>query len=448
MKVILVSYYFAPANIIGAVRFTKLAKYLSKSNSVTSYCSIENKWLFLESNIGTDKILSKDIHVLDVVNISHSSFYKRFAKLVKIKINSTSASGNSQAAGFFENFISILYYFLKKNVMMVLSLLQDIDFVVRTYCCKRFKSDLITADVIVTTYGPYSPHLIGLCCKIFKRSKIRWVADFRDPIYQPTDPFIVSFVHKLIERLVCRFSDHIVCVSQGYLDSIVPKKYAFKSTVITNGYDQEDLSEATPCTNNNIAADGKLIISYTGTTYAGRRNLVPLISSIKRLVNKQLLENNNVEFHYAGPEASFVSSLFESLEMSSILVNHSLVSRTRALELNLASDITIVATWDDEGHRGVLPGKLYELMMFDAAILALVETNIGGSEIRQMLADIPKAFCFESNCEDAPNQLDEFVIGIYRSKLHAKNASACEHFSRFSYDNIANKYIELFNKLF
>lgn len=442
MKIVLLSYYFAPGNIIGAVRFTKLAKYFQKLGcDVSAYCGNENRWLFLDTQVEHDEILQRDIENLQIHSVSHSRIYQYLASKFKISINkNTIEETDNNNVSQFLLLKSALKLTLKKNIMLFLSLIQDVDFTVSIFSSKAFREDIKAADCIITTYGPYSPHIIGLILKVF-RSKVQWVADFRDPIHQPSDPVLVAQFHRFLEWAVCRYADKLVCVSSGYLDSVVAPKYRYKSEIITNGFDAADLDSLISEKESNLIESDKFLISYTGTTYAGRRDLSPLLEVLNKLIEKRVILVDKIEFHYAGPESVYISGLFDRFGLNSILVNHGMVPRKQALSINKASDITIVATWDDEGHRGVLPGKLYELMMFNAAVLAMVSTDIGNSEISKILANSVKGLCFESNQQDAIQQLEDFVLVTYEASLNNSGSEVAGSFDSFSYPEIAKQYL-------
>lgn len=83
-KIIIISYFFAPANMIGAVRMTKLAKYfVKKGYEVEVLTSPNNSILFQKENNGFDEILYNDIKNVNVTRIEHGRLYKKLAKLLR-----------------------------------------------------------------------------------------------------------------------------------------------------------------------------------------------------------------------------------------------------------------------------------------------------------------------------------------------------------------------------
>jgi len=69
-------------------------------------------------------------------------------------------------------------------------------------------------DIIYTTSGPYSNHLVGLWAQ--RRFHIPWLADFRDPWSQNLlTPYLPGYriLNRKLERKVLAATDRVVCVS-------------------------------------------------------------------------------------------------------------------------------------------------------------------------------------------------------------------------------------------
>ncbi|MEH7255748.1 hypothetical protein V7111_26940, partial [Neobacillus niacini] len=76
-KILIVSYLFAPENAIGAIRPTKIAKFLSEKAYDITVITSSNK-------LKHDSMLEKDLSKLKkVIEVDHSEFYtKRFIKRI------------------------------------------------------------------------------------------------------------------------------------------------------------------------------------------------------------------------------------------------------------------------------------------------------------------------------------------------------------------------------
>ena len=468
MKCILISYYFAPANLIGAVRFSKLLKYLSCADfEFEAVASLNNKIEFLPDGVRYDSILANDIAEKKVHRVKHSLIYRFLSSIVRMLFLASSAALNilSFPKSSISNknvvslpdkeksFFSFLTYLklkllnfliiLRKSFFYILSFIQDLDFALMCFLDKELMNSVKESDVIVSTYGPFSSHLFCILYKLFYRKHaVKWIADFRDPMSQPTDPVFIRKLNKYLQNYVVKHSDRVVCVSEGYARSIVTKEYLEKLHIIHNGYDDSDLSYIDIKCNNSFYGD-KFIISYTGTLYSGRRDITPLLRALNNIFNDDISIKELVRFVYAGPESKFVNNLFDCLGLKEILIDFGMVSREESLSISASSDLLLVSTWDNPEHLGVLPGKLYELMMFNIPILCLVDTKSGNSEIRNIINDYKLGFCYEStdyNISTLELYLKNLVLRIPSSNYNLSTKF-------FSYKEISRRYLEVIKNL-
>ena len=81
MKILIVSYYFAPQNLIGAVRPTKLAKYLARmGHEVTVICGAGRDGK-IDPTLQRDLAELQDVHLLTEFNpLRHWYMHKKSAK--------------------------------------------------------------------------------------------------------------------------------------------------------------------------------------------------------------------------------------------------------------------------------------------------------------------------------------------------------------------------------
>jgi glycosyltransferase involved in cell wall biosynthesis len=124
-------------------------------------------------------------------------------------------------------------------------------------------------DVVISTGGPYSTHLVGYILK--RRGKAdRWGVDWRDlwtdnHIY-PGLP-LVRMVERYAEHKFHQHADVITTVSEP-LAAKLRLKAGNKVKVIYNGFDPEDY-ENLPVA-RIFPEDGVFRIVYTGTLYPGK----------------------------------------------------------------------------------------------------------------------------------------------------------------------------------
>ncbi|MCK4996012.1 MAG: glycosyltransferase, partial [Thermoplasmatales archaeon] len=112
-------------------------------------------------------------------------------------------------------------------------------------------------SVIYSTSPPATSHIIAMLLK--KKTKLPWVADFRDPW---TDNFIIKYPTKFhrkleekLEKKVLKLADKVILNTESNKDALL-KKYPDinkeKFIVITNGYDLDDFENIELSKTNNF----------------------------------------------------------------------------------------------------------------------------------------------------------------------------------------------------
>jgi hypothetical protein len=97
-------------------------------------------------------------------------------------------------------------------------------------------------DMIVTTSGPESSHLLGLVARAFG---VRWVADYRDGwLRDVSHPFFLRPIDRLLERSVARRATFVSAINEE-IASDVRRRYGVTAHVISNGFDKRAIESAT-----------------------------------------------------------------------------------------------------------------------------------------------------------------------------------------------------------
>ncbi len=136
-----------------------------------------------------------------------------------------------------------------------------------------------SVDLVYSTSPHATAHLIAL--ELSRRSRIRWVADFRDPWYEePPETGTTRLAHfaaRRLERLVVRHADRIVA-STGRLRDALATRYPWKPrgkfVAIPNGYDEDDFARAVGPTR---PSSEELLIVHAGSISADFRDPRPLL---------------------------------------------------------------------------------------------------------------------------------------------------------------------------
>src|SRR5262249_19230545 len=182
-KILLISYHFPPSMEVGGLRVSKFAKFLPSLAWTPAALTIDEKYL-----PAVDAARLEALGKLQVIRTSklptlldgYESIRKAFAGLRvarngKAEANGREAAPPKRAAG------ESLTARIKRYLLSLIFVMPDTEngwiLPAALRAVKEIRRERI--DCILTSCPPYSVHLVGLLVKCF--SKVKWVADFRDP---------------------------------------------------------------------------------------------------------------------------------------------------------------------------------------------------------------------------------------------------------------------------
>jgi len=224
-------------------------------------------------------------------------------------------------------------------------------------------------DVIISTGGPYSTHLVGYILK--RRGNTgRWGVDWRDlwtdnHIY-PGLP-LVRMVERYAEHKFHQHADVITTISEP-LAAKLRLKAGNKVKVIYNGFDPEDY-ENLPVA-RIFPEDGVFRIVYTGTLYPGKRDPTPLLRAIKILDEQGKISPRQLQVVMAGANAD-VSDMAQREGVSAYVHYAGFVPRQDALRMQRDADALLFLEFEAPGVEGILTGKLFEYLFVQTPIIAV-----------------------------------------------------------------------------
>lgn len=416
-KVLLVSYLFAPNNVIGAFRPSKIAERLVKDGydvDVFTYGYTDNDSLEIE-DAGINKYLVDSV------------------KKEQRKVSKVSSLNKKKD--------NILVYKIKRHYVTYLSSRKDkrfLDEFKRVYDSVLFKNDY---DAVFTTFGPLCNLQAGLYVKK-KNPEIKWICDFRDPIVVDFAPELYRPYFKYMQEIACKKADYIVTVSNGYLNRICKGRYEDKSFMIPNGYDLKDKPKSEIILDNSI-----LKLTYVGALYLGKRDLSPIFKAIKELNDENKVDANKIVFEYAGTEFVTLKNQAEQYSVDSILNDNGVLSRKDCLKLQFSSHALILSTWNTKGEEGVFPGKFLEYMLIGKPIISVVDGDLPDSEVTAVVKEGKLGISYESsNSKKDFQTLKDYIHKLYIETVENNgfefnpNSTVLE---RYNYDNIMKKIEKL-----
>lgn len=438
-KILIISGYFAPCNAIASIRFTKISKYLKllKNYEIT----VISKELF-DSDI-KDPILSENLKYVDnhilvqystlfriaVSNLDKLSLIKRSNIKKQVKNNSVKTSTKtSNLELFLQNITRRIRYYAEKNYAGI--------------AIKKIKNLSTSFDVVISTYGYFSGHIIGNYVK--KQNKdVVWIADFRDPVINFCTPsYYLNYFNQYIKK-VSKESDIITGVSNSCIYDL--QLYAKeKCHIISNGFDKDDIKYI------SFKKQDKFTFVYTGTMCTGKSDLSAFFRAISELINENKIKNEHIKIIYAGADSKTFYNQILEYNLINIAKINGLIDREKSLEMQLNSDVLLLASWNNVGEEDIITGKFYEYLMINKPIICLVSGNLSNSKLKVMIEKANSGFVFEqANNESDYLNLKGYILKQYTRYLHQlpiEHNPNMEYIQQFDYENITQQFIDLFEK--
>lgn len=301
-------------------------------------------------------------------------------------------------------------------------------------------------DVVFSTFGQeeniaagqYAAKLFG--CKL--------IQDFRDSF--AAGAFNNGRRFRRLKRIqdgAIKHADGCTAVSEGLMQELLQDlDVSIPNMVLYNGFEPTVQSEQIA----DVTAD-VFSLCYTGTIYPKRSDMEPLLRAIKYLCDRDDIELSKVKLHYAGKEFNLVHKIAKSMGIEHILIDHGYVSRAEAAELQKASDLFLVLSWNLKKSQGILTGKFYEGIRAKKPILSIISGDLPNSELNILNEKYHYGFCYESCREKEQfSALCDYLAKAYDEKLkygkvqHEVNP---ELEVRFRYDALAEQLEQFIEQL-
>jgi len=447
--IVIVSEFFAPNNRIAAVRSTKLAKHFKLAGNYN--ITVISKEL--EHNDVIDTILRKDLKYVDKhITISYIGYISKLRNLISklgIKITSIDELQVEKEKNGDINIINITKLFLWRKSLVFISkclyallcglLLDAIN--TKNYIHnseKIIKSRINNCDMIFSTYGPFSSHIIGSQLK--KRwPKAFWIADFRDPVVTPVTPPKHSKYFKLISKAI-QTADIITGVTDMCIKGF-EEKHRGKLYAMCNGFDRDDLQDI------GMAPLAKFTLTYAGLLYKGRSDLSVVFKAISELINEKYIDKNYIVINYAGrSEIDFMQQV-EKYDLAEAVNVHGFIDRRRSLELQINSSLLLLASWNFNGYTDVITGKFLEYLMINKPIVCAITGNLANSKLKEIITEANNGIVWEEANDkvDYP-VLKGYIVEQYERFINNKPPRFepnMEYIEQYNYENIAQQFIDL-----
>ena len=425
-KVLIITYYWPPAGGAGVQRVLKFAKYLPQYGWKPIILTVENPDCPV-----MDETLLKDIppecKVYKTKAIEPFELYKtltRKDKNFKIPSDVITKSTNLSLTEKISKWIRI-------NVFIPDAKIGWKYFAVKEGL-KVIRKEKV--DLIFSTSPPHTVQLIAK--KLAKFTKLKWVADFRDPWmeivhYQNLKRnFLTKIVDRNLEKKVMLNADSLITISDDIVDLFKSKIGNKKYFVIPNGFDESDFHS------NEREKNDIFTIAYTGVITKTRVPYV-FLSSMKKFIHDEKIEN--FRFVVAGKTcAEFVNEV-KKLNLENYVKEKGFLPHSESTSILQNSDVLLLIIDDVPNNKGFLTGKIFEYLGAKKPIFAIGPVYGNANEIIKK-SDCGKMLDYKDE-EGAYNLFKEMYNNWLNSTFNYK--FDVEEYSR---KNLTKKLSQIFDE--
>ncbi|MBN8694161.1 MAG: glycosyltransferase family 4 protein [Bacteroidetes bacterium] len=415
-RVLIITYYWPPSGGAGVQRWLKFVKYLREFGWEPIVYTAENAEMpVIDASL--EKDIPNNITVLKTKIWEPYSFYKTFiGKKQNEKINASFLSENKKPS--ITEKISV---WIRGNFFIPDARKFWINPSVK-YLNDYLKKNPV--DAIISTGPPHSMHLIALGVKKNFPS-IKWVADFRDP-WTNIDFYKELMLssssdkkHKRLEKEVLKNADSIISIGNGMNEEFKtilgsnPEKF----TVITNGFDEDDLYKG------SIETDKKFSIAHIGTLVKSR-NPETLWKVLKSLCEINSDFKNNLEIKLVGKVDYYVMERLKHYQLDSFIRKIDYLPHNEVIKEQQKSKVLLLLVNNTPNAKSILTGKIFEYLAANVPILAIGPTD---GDLAAILKQTQSGLISDFNDE---NLLKENILKIFSGQNITPDKKAISQYSR------------------
>ncbi len=230
-------------------------------------------------------------------------------------------------------------------------------------------------DVMLSTSPPPTTSLVAL--KIARKTKVPWVADFRDPwtqiYYYEAFPQgkLAAKLNARLEKKVVRQCDALVCVNDEFFNFDFPDSKYFK---IPNGFDAEDFEALPPAKSRST---DKLIVRYMGTLKMNQFS-PGFIEALKKLGGDH---PDQIQFDFYGRIDPQYQAKLQAASGAVIFRFPGLVPHREAIEKMAEADLLMLIIGTGAKSKLGFSTKIFEYIYTKKPILAIAHPDGAAAQI-------------------------------------------------------------------
>lgn len=218
-------------------------------------------------------------------------------------------------------------------------------------------------DVVLTTYGQLSPHMIALAMRR-RGYQFYWIADMRDEMSQlkrQKDRWRIS--RRLVgpERRILNNADLVLSVSKPILDGFRAMTTHNRFLEIKNGYDYKEVHETYFQSHFTMGYIGNL---YSWTTPNN------WFKAYSELICEGLLpDDSKIKIVGNNIKLNIPDSIKPNIEELDAVIHE------EAVKISVYETDVLVMIYPNNGRKGVYSGKLLDYLATNKPIIAMYDPN-------------------------------------------------------------------------
>lgn len=363
MKILIVSYLYPPYNCIGAVRLSKLSKYLIDQGCEVKILTATEQLLTPTLKV---EIPPEEITATRWFNVN-GLFQRMVGKstIASEGINATKSSGFS-----FKNILAKL-----ASVYKYLTNTPDAQIGWYPFAIKAGNKILSSwqPDVIYSSSAPITSLLVAK--RLADKHNIPHIAEFRD-LWAANHaikrgPLLTKIVLK-VEQYLLQNTHAAVVVSDEAKTLLVPT-YKKPILVLNNGFDPADYDQYVYTHDNKPC----LNMVYTGMYYPEYYDVGVLFAAIQQLGWTQ----NDISIQFYGRFLADVQRLATVYQVADIVSLEGQVPYSTSVENQCKADVLLMCMWHGAQNYGVYSGKFFEYLGANRPILGVGPKSLAASEL-------------------------------------------------------------------
>lgn len=397
-RILFICTAFAPKNVIGSIRPSKIAKYLVRQGHEVTVYMPEG----IPGEPQDSLLLGPEIEKIQRIEVPYSQAYRKIHSVAQ-QSRSTKSSSNVSGLRGFARFAYLL--------------LNEYNWSRRTIASIKKNLPAQPYDIVLSTYPNIGTHWVASAVRRKGWAKT-WIADFRDPMVYDFQDSLQKVVNKRLQTSIEKKSDVVLTVSRGVMEKLPVAASLGKLHWLPNGFDPEDMP--------NVLAEGtmdfpggknQLVLSYAGSLYGGQRNLNVVFESLKSLMDQGLMQRDELLVLYAGKEEDILRAQAQPYGLEDCIHGLGRVERKVSIQMQQYSDAPMICSFNTRSNMGIMTGKVYEVLMIGKPVIAIINGNLPGSELGKMLRELNAGVVYEEgNHEQDFKALREYLLTLYTDK--------------------------------